>query len=170
MALLAHDTGVLDGMELAQEVIEAVPPSAYMTPLIAVLRWTSLALIAVVQRDVESARDQYSHLESLRDTVLPPGFGVSADRVLGLLSVTVGQLDQAAVHFEDALAFCRRAGRKDEIPGVCNDYADALLKRNGQGDRKKAVSVLDESLVISSEMGMRPLMERAVALREQAAL
>ena len=160
LALMAHDTGVWDGMDLAQEVVEAVPPSPYMTPLIATIRLTSLALIAVARGDVESAREQYTHLESMRGTILPPGVGVSADRVLGLLSVTMGRLDQATAHFEDALAMCRRAGRKDELPGVCYDYADALLQRNGGGDRAKAMSLLDESLAIASELGMRPLMAR----------
>ncbi len=38
---------------------------------------------------------------------------------------------------------------------------DTLLKRNQPGDREKAMFLLDESLAISSELGMRPLMERA---------
>ena len=34
-----------------------------------------------------------------------------------------------------------------------------LLERNGDGDRAKAMSLLDESLTISSELGLRRLME-----------
>ena len=34
------------------------------------------------------------------------------------------------------------------------------------GDRTKAMSLLDESLAISSELGMRPLMERVLSRRE----
>lgn len=41
-----------------------------------------------------------------------------------------------------------------------------LLKRNNRGDRAKAMALLDESLAISSELGMRPLMERALSRRE----
>ena len=40
------------------------------------------------------------------------------------------------------------------------------LKRNGDGDRAKAMSLLDESLAISSGLGMRPLMERVLSRRE----
>ena len=40
-----------------------------------------------------------------------------------------------------------------------------LLERTGEGDRAKA-SLLDESLAISSELGMRPLMERVLTRRE----
>ena len=43
---------------------------------------------------------------------------------------------------------------------TCCDYADTLFLRDGSGDRAKAVFLLDESLVISTELGMRPLIER----------
>ena len=131
-------------------------------------RWTSLALTAVLRGDVESAREQYINLEPMRGAVLPLGLGISSDRVLGLLSATVGRLDQAAVHFEDALALCRRAGRKLDLSYAYYDYAGVMLKRNGQGDREKAVLLLDEALGLASEMGMPPLMERAANLKEQA--
>jgi class 3 adenylate cyclase len=38
-----------------------------------------------------------------------------------------------------------------------------LRVRNAEGDRSKAIALLDESLAISSELGMRPLMERVLA-------
>jgi len=41
-----------------------------------------------------------------------------------------------------------------------------LRDRDGDGDRIKAVALLDESLAISSELGMRPLMERVLSRRE----
>ena len=68
--------------------------------------------------------------------------------------------------FEDALAFCRKAGYRPELAWTCRDYADALRERDGPGDKEKAVAVLDESLAISSELGMRPLMERVLCRRE----
>ena len=46
------------------------------------------------------------------------------------------------------------------------DYADMLIERNNEGDREKAVFLLDESLAISTELGMRPLIERVLSLRE----
>ena len=77
----------------------------------------------------------------------------------------MGNLDQAVSHFEDSLTFCR-AGYRVELAWTCRDYADTLLRRNGEGDRAKAMSLLDESLAISSELGMRPLMERTIARQE----
>ncbi len=88
------------------------------------------------------------------------------DRVLGLLSHTMAELDGAVGHFEEALAFCRKAGRRPQLAWTCYDYADALRDREGEGDRQKAVALLDESLQISRELGMRPLMERVLARRE----
>ena len=41
-----------------------------------------------------------------------------------------------------------------------------LLERNGDGDHQKAMQLLDESLTISTELGMRPLMERVLSRRE----
>ncbi len=86
----------------------------------------------------------------------------------------MGDLNQASSHFEYALAFCRKAGYRPELAWTCCDYADTLLQRHSStgsertdaGDREKAMSLLDESLAISSELGMRPLMERVLSRRE----
>ncbi len=91
---------------------------------------------------------------------------MSPDRVLGLLAQTMGDLNQAMSHFEDALANCRNGGYRPELAWTCCDYADMLLERDGSGDKEKAVALLDESLAISSELGMRPVMERVLSRRE----
>ena len=70
---------------------------------------------------------------------------MAADRLLGLLSRTMGNLDQAVGHFEDALAFCRKEGCRPELAWTCCDYADTPLQRNEPGDREKAMTLLDES-------------------------
>ena len=50
---------------------------------------------------------------------------------------------------------------------TCCDYADMLLRRNESGDDTNAMSLLDESLSIATELRMRPLMERAKEKIEQ---
>ena len=67
-------------------------------------------------------------------------------------------------HFEDALAFCRKAGCRPELAWSLYDYA-AL--RQVQGEPEKALVLLDEALSISTELGMRPLTEKATALKEK---
>ncbi len=52
------------------------------------------------------------------------------------------------------------------LPGSCYHYADTLLERNESGDREKAMSLLVESLAISRELGMRPLMGRVLSRRD----
>ncbi len=67
---------------------------------------------------------------------------------------------------EPVRAVCRKADYQPELAWTCCDYADTLLQRNEPGDPEKATSLLDESLAISSELGMRPLMERVLSRRE----
>jgi len=43
---------------------------------------------------------------------------------------------------------------------------DTLRERDAEGNLAKALALLDESLAISSELGMRPLMERVLSRRE----
>ena len=59
---------------------------------------------------------------------------------------------------QDALAFRHKAGYRPGLAWSCCDYADALPERDGEADLEKAISMLGESLAISIEMGMRPLM------------
>ena len=51
---------------------------------------------------------------------------------------------------------------------TCCDYADMLLQRDDYGDRAKAIILLEESLAISSQLEMRPLMERVTERLERA--
>ena len=121
------------------------------------------------REDRAAAADHYASLESSRGTTTA-GISLVSDRILGLLAHTMGSSDLAAEHFEDALAFCRKGGYRPELAWTCCDYADLMLQRDGdgdgEGDRAKAVSRLDESLRISSELGMRPLMELVLSRRE----
>ncbi len=122
-----------------------------------------LALVAVQRGDVSAAEEQYAALVSVPGIMV---FYIGTDQVLGLLSVTLGRLDQAMNHFDDALAFCRKAGYRPDLAWTCYDYAGALLQRNGDGDSSQALSLLVESMSISNDLGMRPLMERVQSRRE----
>ena len=122
-----------------------------------------LAIVAVERENVTSAELHYRAIASGRhyqSGILCTG------RVLGLLSQTMGNLGQAVEHFEDALTFCRKGGYRPELAWTCCEYADTLKERDAEGDRAKAITLLDESLAISSELGMRPLMERVLSRRE----
>jgi len=160
-ARIAGTTARLDDAETAAQTVLSFPNAL---PVVATIARVSLAMIAVQRGDATAAQQQYEALNSYRATTLV-GM-IAADRLLGLLAHTTGRLDQAAEHFEDSLSFCRRTGCRPELAWTCCDYADMLLARDGKGDRDKAISLLDESLDISSELGMRPLMERVQSRRE----
>ena len=66
---------------------------------------------------------------------------ISVDRLLGFLSQTMGHLEQASSHFEDGLAFCRKASYRPELAWTCRDYADTLLERNGRDDHARAIAL-----------------------------
>ena len=134
-------------------------------PLVHIMGNWALALLAVHRCDPAAADRQYAVLggygQAFRDY-----HGYGSDRVFGLLARTAGKLDRAAAHFEEALAFCRKAGYRPELAWTCCDYADTLLQRDGSGDREKAMALLDEALSISRELGMRPLMERVLSRKK----
>ena len=100
---------------------------------------------AIVQRNY---LDNHSSTTGARD--LDPEV-MAIDHLLGLLTQTLGRLEDAMSHFEDALAFSRQAGWRPELAWTCHDYAYALLQRASassaqvrRSDRGKAIGLLDE--------------------------
>ena len=172
ISYLSRITGKDERLAMGKSVAEANVASPLITGLMAELNRFALALAAVQEGEESAAATQYGALTTMLGLGMSVIFGGQPDHVLGLLAHTVGELDQAAAHFEDALAFCRKAGYRPELAWVCCDYADMLLDpstssgRTGDGERAKAMALLDESLAISSQLGMRPLMERVLSRRE----
>ena len=124
-----------------------------------------VALNAIRLDAIEDATESYSNLVQMSGLFEPITLKCF-DRILGLLANKMANQSSAAKHFEDSLTFCRKAGYRPELAWSLCDYADMLLERNGEGDVDKARTLLDESLAISTELGMRPLMERVVSRLE----
>lgn len=122
-----------------------------------------LALMAVLRGDVGAAKEQYAALFAASGT----NSYVSGGRILGLLAHTMGEHDQAVVHFEESLTFCRKANYKPELAWACHDYADTLLQCNHSGDQARAMDLLEESISLSRDLNMRPLLELATTLQEK---
>jgi len=159
IAATARITGEDDRINIAKDAAETALSSREGDARLA------LGLLAVLRGDVALAQEHYPGIEPIRGLITAT---ISGDRILGLLASTMGNFDQAQQHFEDASAFCRNGGYRPELAWTCYDYSDTLVRRGAAGDRAKAKSLLDESLAISSELGMRPLMERiATSLQEQ---
>jgi class 3 adenylate cyclase len=157
--VVARITGDFERLGIAEQTAQAVLASPSASPYLAIQARLALAMLAVLRSDAAAA-EQYEAIESVRGTQLGEGGMVCSDRMLGLLAQVVGRTDDAMVHFEDALRFCRRAGYRPEYAWSASEYADLLLERTGPGDRAKAISLLNEALQIARSLGMTPLMER----------
>ncbi|MFQ6026079.1 MAG: LuxR C-terminal-related transcriptional regulator, partial [Dehalococcoidia bacterium] len=162
---VARITGFADRLDLAQVAAESILSSP-ATLQRAMGARTTLAMLVALQGDQEAAVDHYSTLQPHRGTI--HAVGTTIDHILGLLAETMGRLDQALVHFEDARVSLNQAGYQPSLAWTCYDYANATLRRNGPGDHAKARTLLEEGLTISQELGMRPLAEKLVSLREKA--
>jgi class 3 adenylate cyclase len=89
----------------------------------------------------------------------------AADRYLGLLAVTMSRLDDAARHFDEALATNERLGSRPWTAHTRYDYASMLVARAGPGDRERALGLLSKALDTAQETGMKQVVERGLALR-----
>ena len=54
-----------------------------------------------------------------------------------------------------------------EYAWTCHDFALTLSNRNGIGDRERALSLLQDALKISTDLGMHPLTEKVGALEDE---
>jgi ATP/maltotriose-dependent transcriptional regulator MalT len=165
IAAIARITGVPGRLDIARSAAEAVLSERSVRPFITMFAKAGLALLAVLKGDQPAAEELYDYLLEQRGTMV--WTLSSIDRLLGLLSQTMNESEQATAHFDDALAFCRKAGYRPELAWTCRDYAALLLPLGGQGGRERAASLLDEGLLIADELGMVPLMDKVAALQEQ---
>jgi DNA-binding NarL/FixJ family response regulator len=81
----------------------------------------------------------------------------------------MGNLAQATEHFEDSLAFCRKAFYRPELAWTCRDYAEALLDGNPIENRETAIRLLDEASSIAIDLGMTPLAAQVQILQDRIA-
>ena len=84
-------------------------------------------------------------------------------RYLGALAATLERWDDAARHFEDALAMNARMDARPWLAHTQEQYAAMLLARRQSGDREKAAALLDTALGTTRELGMRALGQRVTA-------
>ena len=78
---------------------------------------------AMVWRDKEACQRSYDALLKIRGEWAT----VTIDRLLGMLSLAIGDVSKAVEHLEDSLAFCARTGHIPEYAWTCLSYAAVLL-------------------------------------------
>jgi DNA-binding winged helix-turn-helix (wHTH) protein/tetratricopeptide (TPR) repeat protein len=85
-------------------------------------------------------------------------------RYLGALATTLERWDDAARHFEDALAMNTRMDARPWLAHTQEQYATMLLARSqSRRDRNKAATLLSAAVATARELGMRALEERIAA-------
>ncbi|MEE8370356.1 MAG: hypothetical protein V3S00_06280, partial [Dehalococcoidia bacterium] len=95
-------------------------------------------------------------------------YGGSVSQYLGLLAASLERWEGAEKHFEDALEMNTRMGARPWLVHTQHDYADMLLRRDEPGDREKALELVSEALNAAQEMGMKAIVEKALALKLRA--
>ena len=97
-----------------------------------VLTEGSYTVVWPPNRDVLDRRDPWRTKHKV--TILESA-AIGPSHLLGLPSQPMGNLDQAAAHFEDALTFCRKSSYQPELAWTYCDYADTLREKNGPKGR-----------------------------------
>jgi eukaryotic-like serine/threonine-protein kinase len=96
------------------------------------------------------------------------GFAGSISRYLGLLAALMSRFDDAARHFEEALAMNETTGARPWLAHTQHDFARTLQARNGAGDRERARELLALALATYRELGMETYAARAHALAAES--
>ena len=129
---------------------------------------TYLAEASAVVGDSALAALVYPEMAPLSRGNVVVGHGVAcygaADRFLGLLATTLGELDRAAAHFEQAMTINRRMGARTWLAHTMFAYGRTLLTRRGPGDARHASQLLADAAVVAEQIGMPTLLRRARAL------
>lgn len=104
--------------------------------------------------------------------VVDQGEGIrgSVSRYLGILAATLTRLDDAARHFEAALAMNERMGARPWLAHTQHDYTRLLLVRDAPGDGEKAQVLLSQALTTYQQLGMQTYAASARTLALDAAL
>jgi tetratricopeptide (TPR) repeat protein len=112
-------------------------------------------------RDVRRARLLYDLLLPYAERSIVVGFGIAcygaAARYLALLAATLGRPDEAAQHFEDALAVNARMGARPFLAHTQGEYAELLAARGQSGDAARAAALREEARRTAAELGMARL-------------
>jgi tetratricopeptide (TPR) repeat protein len=153
---IARMAGSEAWLGVAEDAADAVLSSEVVLPLLDLYVRSGRGIAAAQRNDSQGARAAYDALRR-QEGVAPAMLGLSADRLLGLLSATFGDTEAATAHLERGLAFCRRVGYLPEYAWTANDLAETLLARDDRGDRLRAEQLRREAGNVASELGMRAL-------------
>jgi len=126
---------------------------------------TGLGLRAVLASDAQAAAEQLKRLDRFAGWWV---FGLTIDHIRGLLFETLGQTEDAIAAIETTLAYPQTGyGFRPLWSWAAYDCARIRVARDAPGDRERARVLIDEALGHAQKLGMRPLIDKLVALKMQ---
>ena len=130
-----------------------------------------IADAARVLEDAEAARQTYELLTPYAELPAMGSLAVvclgSTHRALGIAALTFGDVELAVGHLQAAVAANRRLANRPMATIAATDLAASLLRRDGHGDRERAVRLLRDAASEAREMDMQPSGDRWNALADE---
>jgi predicted ATPase/class 3 adenylate cyclase len=149
--------------ELVRRSAQAVLASPVEgTPLFKAQARSALAIVAHIEDDKGTASELLPELRARSSTAGVPT--LPSDHIYGLILETLGRTDEAIEAIDAGLAFLPRECRPNRAEAAY-DGARMRLKRDAPGDRERARELIDEALGHAQQLGMKPLLDKIVALK-----
>src|SRR5262249_13138667 len=93
-----------------------------------------------------------------------------ASHYLGLLAVRLGRADEAVTHFEDAIGMAERIGARPALARSLVEPGEALARRGGGDDARRAADLLRRGRDLAGELGLTALLRRLATAPDQWSL
>jgi class 3 adenylate cyclase/Cdc6-like AAA superfamily ATPase len=162
---IAHINGRAPDLELIRRASQAVLVSPVPgTVMFKGYVYHALALLAYMTSEKASAAELLPIIE--RELVTAREYSLQTDHVRGLLLETLGRVGEAVDAVEAALEFLPPKYRPHRAEAAY-DCARIRIARDAAGDRERARALIDEALDHAQKLGMRPLIDKLVALKLQ---
>lgn len=150
-AALAAEAGEPETAQLALERLRAGGGLAAIAQSSALLLTVFCAVeAAAAVGDAETAAEAYTILEPYAALPMVGSLGVvcfgSVERTLGIAARTTGEPDRAIAHLDRAVDGNRRLGNRPMHAITRANLAEALLERDGPGDRDRADALLRDAI------------------------
>jgi class 3 adenylate cyclase len=144
--------------------LASIPEDAVWMPAMTILADTC-ALVG----DAARAAELYDLLLPYAERAAVVGAGVfcsgAVSGYLGLLAAAMGRTVEASLHFETAIAMNERMGARPRLALIQHAYGQMLLERGEAGDHAKALALVTRALDTAQALGMKRLVERALATK-----
>jgi class 3 adenylate cyclase len=150
-------------VEYVRRSVQAVVSSPVAgTKLLMSQAYAALAVSASVTRNKAAAEQALPGVEALGN--LASGSLPQSDHLRGLVFETLDRVDDAVDAIEMGIDWLPPEFKPARAEAAY-DCARIRLKRGAQGDRERARELIAEALSTAQDLGMRPLVDKVVALK-----